>query len=173
MDEKTTYKAARFFGRTPSERPQPIWFLRATRSLFRDAPLCDWQTGLRQRQAYYMDATHRIPIAKVVWRYDLEKRQVIKTWHWATGYGDDWEVADPVSITHPRAVFESLLQDGRQQILNYLMVQARQALGAEADKAISLFYSRYEPELLIRKQRVAGSSPAAITKLKLLIISTL
>ncbi len=152
MKEQKTYKAARFFGRAATERPQPIWFLTAVRPLFRDATLCDWRTGLPQRRVYYMDAAHRIPIAREVWDCDLEKRQVVKTWHWAIGYGEDWEVADPVSTAHPPAVFESLLQQGRQQILNHLMVRARQALGVEADKAISLLYSRYQRELLSWKQ---------------------
>ncbi len=152
MEEQTTYKAARFFGRPATHHPDPFWFVAYPGQLFQGVAQYDWQTGLLQRQVYYMDAAHRIPIAKVLWGYDFKRRQVVKTWHWATGYGEGWKVSDPISISHSPAAFESLLQEGRQQILNHLMVQARQALGAEADKAISLFYSHYQQELLSWKQ---------------------
>lgn len=151
-DEKTTYKAARFFGRPVTRRPDPFWFVAYPSPLFRGVAQYDWRTGLRQQQFYYMDAAHRIPLAKARWDYDFEKRQVVKTWYWATDYADAWEVGDPISIRYSPAAFESLLQEGRQQIFNYLMVQARQAYGGESDKTIALFYSRYRRELHNWKQ---------------------
>ncbi|MEH0007895.1 MAG: hypothetical protein V6Z82_04150 [Flavobacteriales bacterium] len=151
-DEQTTYKAARFFGRSATRRPDPFWFVAYPGPLFQGVAQYDWQTGLRQQQVYYMDAAHRIPLAKALWDYDFEKRQVVKTWYWATDYADAWEVGDPISIRYSPAAFESLLQGGRQQILNYLMVQARQAYGRESDKTIALFYSRYQRALRSWKQ---------------------
>lgn len=152
MDKHISYKASRFFGREATQRPQPIWFVAPARQLFQGTPVYDWQTGLPQKQVYYMDAAHTTPIAQLVYTYEAATQKTTHTWHWAIGYGEDWEADDPVSTVHPPAVFESLLQQGRQRILDYVMLQGRQAFGDKADTNINLLYSRYQQPLLTWKQ---------------------
>lgn len=153
MDERTTYKAARFFRKRPTLCPEPLWFVAYPGQLHKDAALYNWRTGLEQKQVYYMDAARSVPMAEVRYNYDTHTQIATQTWRWAIGYADAWQEADPIPITHTPLAFESLLREGRQRILNYLMVQARQAFGDKADARISLFYGRYYRELLSWTQR--------------------
>ena len=152
MKKTTTYKAARLFGKAPTQRPEPLWFVAPKRPFFKGEPTFDWQTGLVQEQCYYMDKGLQVPIAKTLWRYDFEKRQVTQTWHWALDYKDAWEADAPISDRYSTIAYQALRQRGRQQILDYLMSQGRQAFGAEADANISLLYGHYHRELATWQQ---------------------